>query len=653
MKRFLFLLILFITLIFTTISIAQTQETLPRFEYSKCPIEVPSNETIDCGFLITQEDYKNLEGSVIRTPVIIIRSRKPYTSKEALLFTEGGPGFSSLRSVWWLANTEFANKRDIVILEQRGNEFSEPRLACDFSVWWNEVEGQTDCLNSMRKNEIMLENYTTESIAADINALKQVLDYERWILFGTSYSSRPIQLVMKSYPEKVYGVILHSTSPITDTRYLHDTEHTFRVLQVMFNDCTADSSCASAYPNLENQLFDLVHEFNNNPIELEIKFPKNMERSTIEVDGNTLISWMVEGAFYGPAYPPFETSYLPLLIDTLSSGNMDLIVSWAENHIANWSNEAFSWGLYFAINCQDDASSINPEIVENLAKEYPQLDGFVRHREELDICTAWGLDSAPRLATEPITSKIPTLILAGTYDPITPPEWSQTAIINLINSTFVEFLSSGHSVIRNNPCAEQIIATFMDNPSKKPDLRCMETVPKPKFILPDEIIIAPSIYEIHYGEIGFSMLEERLFLGSIFTIAGTGFVILISSLSKLVCQHKPLSKDVFERMAPFLFVIYSIIVLGWGYAFRFSLRSVADTTPIVLRFGLPVTYWWIFFIVILISLLTILLIATALLAWKRGYWSLFVRIAFSLTILAAIVFVSMLAYWGLLSVPFV
>jgi pimeloyl-ACP methyl ester carboxylesterase len=619
---------------------------VPRYERADCPIDVPDNAFIECGIFTTLEDYNNPSGNTIRTSVIIIHSQNGNPIREAMLFTEGGPGYSSLPSVRWLTNSGFANHRDIVILEQRGNRYSEPRLDCGFSVWWDETEGQTPCLDSLRQRGIALEHYTTASIAADINALKQALDYESWILYGTSYSTRPMQLVMKYYPENVRAVILHDTNPITDTRYMHDTAHASRVLQIMFDDCASDPACAEAYPNLENRFWDLVRNLNDNPVELEMKIPGTSERFPLEVNGYSLISWMVEGTFYHPAYPVFETAYMPLLIDKLSKGNTDLLYPWADYSISKWGDDDFKWGLYLAINCQDDASSITLDMVDALAAEYPKLDGFVRHREELKICKSWNLEPAPPLATEPVASDIPTLVLAGRYDPITPLEWSRTALVNLTNTTIVEFSASGHSVNTDNPCALKITAAFLDNPDKKPDLSCVDTAPRPKFLLPNEVIIAPDIYEIHYNELGYSILEENIFLGSWLTLIGTGIVALITGSVKLVRRRKQQSVDKAARLAHSLLIVLTVTALVWGYALRSSLQSVAATSSNVLHLGMPVAYWWIFVIAILIGLLTIILIAITVLAWKRRYWSLIGRIAISVTSLAAITFSAMLAYWG-------
>jgi len=653
MKNLLFVIVLLLVLILVRTSETQAQGTISRYERSECPIDVPSDPSIECGIFTTLEDYEDPDGKTIRTSVIIIHSQNGNPSKEAMLFTEGGPGYSSLPSVWWLAGSGFADQRDIVILEQRGNKYAEPSLACDFSVWWDEVEGGTPCLNSLRQRGIALEHYTAAYLAADINALKETLDYESWLLYGTSYSTRLMQLVMTHYPEKVRGVVLQSISPITDTRYLHDSEHAARVLQIMFDDCVSDPACAEAYPNLENRFWELVQKLNDDPVELEMKFPGTSERFTLEVTGYSLISWMVEGTFYHPAYPAFETAYMPLLIYELSEGNTDLLYPWADYSISKWGDDNFNWGLYLVINCQDDTASVTLDMPDVLAAGYPDLDGYVRHRGELEICAAWDLDPAPPLATGPVASDIPTMVLAGRYDPITPPEWSRTATVNLANSTFIEFPASRHSVLTDNPCAMQITSAFLDDPDKKPDLSCLRSAPNPKFVLPNEIIIAPDMYEIHYGEIGYSMLEENLFLGSWLTLIGSGSIALVASLVILVRWRKQKSpSDAIARKAPPLIAVLAITALVWGFALRSTLRSVAATTSNVLRFGLPDAYWWVFAIAILIGLMSIGLFVIAALAWKRSYWSLLGRIAISVTSLAAITFSGMLAYWGFFTAMF-
>jgi hypothetical protein len=160
------------------------------------------------------------------------------------------------------------------------------------------------------------------------------------------------------------------------------------------------------------------------------------------------------------------------------------------------------------------------------------------------------------------------------------------------------------------------------------------------------------VYEIHYNELGYSLLEENTFLLSWLTLWGTGLVALIAGLVRLARRRKQQSVDKAARLAHPLLIVIPVTALVWGYALRSSLQSVAATSSNVLHLGVPVAYWWIFVIAILIGLLTIILIAITVLAWKRRYWSLLGRIAISVTSLAAITFSTMLAHWGLFTALF-
>jgi hypothetical protein len=73
---------------------------------------------------------------------------------------------------------------------------------------------------------------------------------------------------------------------------------------------------------------------------------------------------------------------------------------------------------------------------------------------------------------------------------------------------------------------------------------------------------------------------------------------------------------------------------------------VAETSPIALRLGLPSETWPLFVLAMLIGVLSITLVVLMLLAWKRGYWTLFHRILVSLAALTALTFSGMLGYWG-------
>ncbi|MEJ2759842.1 MAG: alpha/beta fold hydrolase, partial [Anaerolineales bacterium] len=357
---------------------------------------------------------------------------------------------------WGFASSQYITERDVIIFEQRGNRYAQPALMCDYEDIANFDQESTPCLDQILAQGVDISQYITAVIAEDIEALRLALDIDQWNLYGTSYSTRLMQDLMANHPDGIRSAILQSVSPLHDTRYEHDPEHSARALAVMFSDCAADLACAAEYPDLEEKFAEAVAVLNDDPVELEFANPDTGEKFPYTVDGNTFISWMVGDSFYGPAYPRYTTAYLPLLIQAASQRNITILRKWAAWNLEKdvFLSPDFSYGVYFGVNCQDDIRQMTEAQYQAQTAAYPELDGYLRHWEEFQACALWGLPQAPLLADVPVKSEIPTLILAGRYDPITPPEWAQQVAASLVNAFYVEFPSEGHSLDAISSCPE-------------------------------------------------------------------------------------------------------------------------------------------------------------------------------------------------------
>ncbi len=631
---------------------AHAQAEVPRFEVADCPVETPDDPAIDCGYLVVPADYSDPASDTLRLPVIIIHSRSPDPVADPYLYTSGGPGYSSLAEVWVLAQSGIVDDRDVIILEQRGNLYAEPSLTCETSVDREESAGDTACLDSLLARGIDLTDYTTQAIAEDINALRQVLDYEEWNLSGASYSTQLMLLTLQRHPEGIRSVVLQSVSPLTESRYEHDPVHAVRALEVMFKDCAADPACASAYPDLEGRFYDLFHRLNAEPVSFEVRDTSWGEPITMTVSGKDLLSWMVSDAFYGPARPPHRTAYLPLLIDLVEKGDTDLLYPWARDQLRGLSGDSrWARGLYYAVSCQNDAPAVTAEEMAAQTSAYPELDGYVRQARELEICALWDLPPAPPLATSPVKSDIPTLILAGSYDPITPPEWGQAVAQDLDNGYYYEFPSAGHSVNTDNDCLQEILTAFLKDPTSAPDASCLASMPRPGFVQEQDLVFVPSFYEYYWGDIGYNRFQHSLYQAceNAFLLAILVLLALGVAWAIRLRQRRTLT----ERSVLLAFSLAGLVsafYFGFSQVMRSVSRAVAASEPMAFNFGLPARYGPLFAIPIALALLTVVLVVTAVLAWVRGTWSVRARVLFTLLILPAVGFTSLLGWWGWLTV---
>jgi pimeloyl-ACP methyl ester carboxylesterase len=647
----LILVLLGFSLALATTAPANAAADIPRFEPGPCPIEVPEEAMVECGTLVAPEDYENPAGRTVRLPVFIIRSPNPNAAPDPLLFTQGGPGHTSVNSVWDFATSSFVQERDVVILEQRGNLYAQPSLDCDIDMWLEEDEGHTPCLDSLRARGIDPLHYTAATIAADLGSLLDVLDYDQWNLYGSSFSTRLMILAMRYQPDRIRSVILQSVNAPTDTRYAHDPEHAVRPLELLFADCVRDPACAAAYPNLEDQFYTLFSRLNAEPVRFEMGDTGTNETVTFTVDGYTLLGWMVGDAFYGPTRGYHRSAFLPYLIDAVEAGNTSLLYPWAREEWNKHNTWPFAWGLFFAVNCQDDAGWHTAASLAAQSAAYPKLEGYVRQEREVEICNAWGLPPAPPLLERPLESDIPTLVLAGSYDPITPPAWSQETARHLGNATYVEFPAEGHDVLTDNSCALGIMSDFLRDPSHQPDASCATTAPQ--FVLPDDVLLVPNFYEYYVGRIGRNKLEHDAYLALENALLLTIVLVLAVVVVWLVLWRW--RKVRFDRVVFGGLLLAGLVSFLW-YAISMQMRALSHRVAgsAMLRFGVPAaadtTAW--FAVVPVVAALTVGLVALAVYAWMRGRRPLLARVALMVAILPAVGIAVLLAAWGWLGVLF-
>ena len=650
---------LFAVLIFSSSPVSADAD-LPYVEPAACPIEMPDGVEFECGVLVAPENYAEPDGNQVRMPYILIRSKDPVPDQTPLLFTEGGPGEDSLRAVWGFAESVLAQDRDVIIFQQRGNLYADPALECTIDELFDPATLSSPCKEKYASAGVDLTQYHTAMMAEDIESLRKALGYEQWNLFGTSYSTRLMQVLVDRHPEGIRSVILQSVSPLDATRYQHDPGHAFRALQVMFEDCTADPGCAEAYPDLEERFFDLVAELNHNPINLDLRNPDDGSLHPYQVSGRTLIGWMVGRAFYQPAHPPFPIAYYPLLIDQLADGDTRTLAPWAQHEL---NNEIFdpgfiAFGLYFAVNCQDDAPSVTLDEIQIQAYAYPQMGGYYRHQGEWDLCRVWDLPAAPPLADAPISSEIPALVLAGRYDPITSPAWAKTAAENLENSYYLEFPSKGHNLDMGSACAEEIKRSFLLDPTSEPDRSCLAEEPPVEFILPQDTLPAAgfdrSNSDIDYGnpQRGVQLFEivtyasNLIFLIEIVAALVLGVIVLASRADRRAkSQRLGLRVHLLAGFTALLSVAVIVLLslINQSRDPTLELFGLIKSTPLTTALG----------IVIYAQMASgIALIVLTVRAWTQRKSTRFNRMALLLVCLAVVTFWSFFFRWDLVRILF-
>jgi len=489
------------------------QNNAPVFEPADCQFALPEGQTVDCGYLIVPEDRSNPDSPTIRLHVATFRSQSANPAPDPIVYLEGGPGGDALEGVELVFNTRFASflqNRDFIVFDQRGTGYSEPSLACpelteftyetlDDDLTAEEaatasLEAYQQCRDRLVGAGVNLSAYNSAENAADLADLRVALGYEEWNLFGISYGTRLALTTMRDHPEGIRSVILDSTYPLEVNLYAENPVNMERAFDVFFAGCAADPECSAAYPDLEATFYDLVEKLNDEYITISITHPFTGESYDALINGDAIVGFLFQ-ALYATEIIPL----LPQVIYAVQNEDYGFFGQLEGAFLANI--DFFSAGMQQSVQCSEEISFSQPEDLASATENYPEFESYFE-RTMLDetlfqLCTLWDVAAADAVENEPVTSDIPTLVLAGEYDPVTPPAWGQQVAAVLPNSYFFEFPGVGHGASISGECPLSVTLAFLDDPTTEPDAACVAEMAGPDFALPlTDITLVPFTNEV-------------------------------------------------------------------------------------------------------------------------------------------------------------
>ena len=482
------------------------------FREDSCPFSNQPGTLLwaaECGYLTVPADYDDPEAGTFEIAVAVFPATGERTSDVPVIYLEGGPGGNALEGLEVSGGVilePLNESRDVIVFDQRGAGFSEPGLGCpETRELTRELIGQalplaeenelwSDALQACRDRlvgeGVDLSLVNSAANAADVDRLRTALGYEQWDLYGSSYGTRLAQNVMRDFPDGVRRVVLDSSYPLEFdlfTRIVASSERAFRLL---FDSCAADAVCNEHYPDLEGTLLEAFDRLSASPEPGEASFSLDGERVDTLMTGERLASLVFEALYQTDVIP-----WLPEIISEAAHGNVEPANLMLSNSLIN--DAFFSVGMHLSVRCADETAFTTQEAIAASIAANPL---FARLRDPegtyaqnaMDTCALWNVQASPPVENEPVRSDIPTLVLAGEFDPVTPPSSGMAVAANLSNATFVEFPAVGHGIILEGDCAKSIINAFLDG-EDAPDTSCIaEEFSSPAWVAPlGEITLTP------------------------------------------------------------------------------------------------------------------------------------------------------------------
>jgi Tol biopolymer transport system component/pimeloyl-ACP methyl ester carboxylesterase len=458
---------------------------VPLYEPAACQFPEPSGYQIECGYLTVPEDRSQPQGPHIRLHTAILKSTGADPEPDPVVHLVGGPGGSLLDAVepyLRAGGDEILEKRDYILFNQRGTRYAEPFLACPGRTRLQrelagqgltleernrrEVEILLDCHDDLLDQGIKLSAYNSAENAADVDDLRIALGYEQMNLYGISYGSRLALTILRDHPEGIRSAIIDAVLPPQANLNQDITLNAYRALHAVFKDCAADADCSRAYPDLEATFYQVVDELDADPVSLRFN------QGWVVVDGYAFVE-----AFFRLLYSTDAIPWIPLLIDRANHGEYP-----EKSIFAVPDRRTMGWGMHYSIWCREEMAFESLEEALTLAAELPPVfSDLFAGAYDWAVCASWEAGVADPIENQAVVSDIPTLVLSGRYDPVTPPAWGRLAAETVANSFFYEFPNVAHGAMRSNACALEIGLQFLDDPTAEPDTSCLDKLGSPEF----------------------------------------------------------------------------------------------------------------------------------------------------------------------------
>lgn len=414
----------------------------------------------DFGHVFVRENRADPTAHILKIAVARMRSTSP--GARPLLFLNGGPGDSGIRSAYQYFLQGFLDTHDVYLIDPRGVNLSQPGFAFAGEEELDEFQYRLRMIQRADLSAI----HTVE-LAADIEDIVAAFGIIEADLIGQSYGTYLAQEIMRTNPGWLRAVVLDGvvapnipglsqTGPVRDL-----------ALNAFFTDLASDP----LYRDFSGTFYRLAEDLQDTPANITVN------DETIPLDGlgflNAVLNQLTSTSLG-------SRERIPEIVWRAARGESAALAGLFEfpkdtNVIFNTAHDAVQQMLIIKHDMLPfDSVEAAEEACAGLHPLLAELSiGFLREAAGAAAMFDDYGQANPSI-TNPVVPSIPTLVINGDYDTQTGPNWAAEVASHLPNAYFVMPPAVGHGVLFDtNGCTLQILRDFLANPDAEPDTACM------------------------------------------------------------------------------------------------------------------------------------------------------------------------------------
>lgn len=475
-------------------------------EYRDCAFPANSLNILPtqmrCG--VFSQKHKQNDLLDVRLPFVIIKASAYTNADEVLVVVPGGPGYGSQTSAntvsyWYQYFSSTSRNFDVLLFEPRGTPNATPSLECQ-QIQRAGLENFARNLSSSQEYASLFKavsscvkdseggrprfGMSSKQQANDVDTLVGLTAYKKVHLLGESWGTR---VVLQTKSEKIASRILDSPYPqgkggITD--WVKNVDLRFDIYRNYFS-------------NFDKLWKEAVEALNKKPLTGDYK--TGLEEPYAEIKYVLNEQRLAALAFYALYHENMRMPFYNALMYIANSNaeisnnksaneslggnsNKDSFVSLIQSYIKGHFDPAFSPLAWYAAECAEcaecaEGSQISKGEFALLEKRYAKYNYLLAGMWDYDVCRLPELQSEEsgfvnkeRNADYP---SLPTLILSGQYDPVTPSHWALELAETLGDKAILHIANgAGHGILAADYCRASLLVDFLNKESIKPTNYC-------------------------------------------------------------------------------------------------------------------------------------------------------------------------------------
>lgn len=437
-----------------------------------------------CASFPVPENRDDPHSRTIHLRLALLRSGAQLASKDMLVLLVGGPGQAATESAGTAASVfaPLLAHRDVLLVDQRGTGGSNALTCNDHSAGDGSDDADSldptkiraavaDCVKQLA-GRADPRFYTTTVAVQDLEDVREALGSPLFDLVGVSYGTRVAQQYLRHYPAAVRSVVLDSVVPNSLVLGEDFSKNLEDALRAQFARCTSDPVCKKHFGNPYQTLYQLRDALRANPHMVSFRDPQTYQTVKRELSEGSLASLVRMFA-----YTPVTAALLPLSIDAAAHGDVGPLLGQGKILSGDLA-ELMGSGMQYSVICSEDA---------DLLTARPQDADTILGTNMIDAlqaaCSVWPKGTRPADFHTPLKSDKPMLLLAGQYDPVTPPRYAEQVAKGLSNARVLVLKGQAHSVMAAG-CTPTLIKQFVEKLNPRTlDATCLNRLqPTPLFI---------------------------------------------------------------------------------------------------------------------------------------------------------------------------